>query len=161
MCDWNKSNGLLSDNKRRLLEIATELMATDELLLLSGSLMLAVAGVNRRREAVDIDFVYRDYAANFNIPKGASEDAFASDGTAYCFKYKDVKVDILSSGEQPTEINGIRCASYTMLLKSKYTFSKQNNPSAEKHRLDLIHLGVYQQFIDADLKLTEEEVTFN
>ena len=29
MCDWNKSNGLLSDNERRLLEIATELMATD------------------------------------------------------------------------------------------------------------------------------------
>ncbi len=160
MCDWNKSNSLLSDNERRLLEIATELMATDELLLLSGSLMLAVAGINRRREAVDIDFVYGNYAANFKTPEGASDDAFASDGTAYCFKYKGVKVDILSSGEQPTEINGIRCASYAELLKSKYNFSKQDNPSAEKHRLDLIHLGVYQQFVDADLKRINDDFPF-
>lgn len=160
MNSWDQANGLLSEGERRLLEVATELMATDELLVLSGSLMLAVAGVNRRREAVDIDFVYNDFAANFKKPKEAIEGDIDSGGGGCSFKYNGVKVDILSSGECPTEISGIRCASYRSLLKNKYKYSKQDYSSAEKHRLDLIHLGVYQQFVDDDLKRMDDSMPF-
>lgn len=144
--NWDISNGLLTEKERDMISVALELMSNDSNILLSGSLMLAVAGVVKRREAHDIDFVVADFAGNHKLPKGATEGNGSSDGTCLSYVYKGYKVDILSSNETPTEIGGIRCASYTNLLKSKYGFSTQDNPAAEKHRLDLLHLGVYSDY---------------
>lgn len=141
---WNKANGLLTESEIKLFEIAKDLMDKDERLALTGSLMMAVCGINKRREATDIDFIYRcEFAGNYKKPEEAVNAGVSSDGCGCCFTYNGIKVDIMSSGEDCIDINGVLCGSYNELLKAKFMYSTQNNDSAQKHKLDLMHLGVY------------------
>lgn len=136
----------MSNNELKLLEIAKELMIIDPNLALTGSLMLAFRGIIKRREAVDIDFIMKnDYASKYEVPSGCIS-TIGSDGCSNSFEYRGIKVDILSSGEDVEVIDNILCSSVDKLLEVKYCYSCQNNESADKHRLDLEFMGVYEKY---------------
>ena len=68
------------------------------------------------------------------MPEGLQlEDlGYASDGSSQKYKCEGIAIDILSSGEQPEIVNGWRLAPIEGLIKAKYSYSQQKNPSAEK-----------------------------
>ena len=126
-----------------LLEIAKKILEINENACLTGTLMLKLRGIDLGREPHDIDILISDYAPNIKIPEGMKleECGHSSDGSHAKYKYKGVEIDILSDGEEPEIVNGLKLGTVEKLIEKKYLYSIQNNSSAEKHHKDLIKLG--------------------
>ncbi len=97
--------------ERRLMRITKKILKLnrDTEILLTGSLMLAVRGIPKRREAKDIDIIFTDggkFAAPNYIPimpKGFTYVAATLDGSQTdCIKFKkgNIHVDFLYSEEE-------------------------------------------------------------
>lgn len=135
-----------------LLEIAKTVLElnSDIGARLTGSLMLAVRGINKRREAQDIDIICEYLCEKDSgrpiVPSGFREVAsngFASEVNAMQFRNADdLKIEFMVSEEDSDEINGVLCGEVLMLLaaKQRYVLNDKNEESKSKHEQDLAYL---------------------
>ena len=143
----------MSDNELKLIEIAKEIIKLNVEnieMALTGSLMLSLRGINKRRESNDIDiickFICEKPPGKPNMPKGYVFDCMSGEKSAVNvmrFVSADgVKVDLLTSDEKTEEIQGIYCGQVEKLLDAKYSFSQNDigKESKEKHELDLEYI---------------------
>lgn len=154
----------MTNREKELLSVASEVM--DALrsngleCALSGSLMLAVAGINKRRESNDIDIVvdsnllynqfqasecgdFRAYVISLVEPKCGKVIAISN--TLYptvSFIHKGFKVDLIDSIEEYTVINGVVCGSLFNEVYAKYSYSlDDSNPETKrKHSEDVQYI---------------------
>ena len=126
-----------------LLFIAKQILKENENAFLTGTLMLRLRGINLGREPKDIDIISGDYAPRINIPKelNPQELGHSSDGSGIKYKIGDILIDVMSGGEKPEIIGGLKLGTVEELMKHKYNYSKQGNPQSKKHHEDLIKLG--------------------
>ena len=107
-------------------------------------------GINKRREASDIDIIC-DYLCEKEeglplVPKGfkvVGMDGSRSEVDAVQFKNEDgLKIDFMYSEEMTQEIGGILCGELKCLIEKKQRYAKndRNDESREKHGLDLEYL---------------------
>jgi hypothetical protein len=136
----------MTDNEQILLKIAKEIIDLNPGSSLTGSLMLAVRGIPKRRESTDIDILIPNYAPNAILSNGEWIDkGYASDGSSQ--KYANsigIRVDILSSDEEPELVGDVWCGSVDKMIECKRSYYEHdiNAETKEKHLLDLLFLGV-------------------
>jgi len=142
----------MTENELKLLEMAREVISSNVEIgaKLTGSLMLAVMGINKRREATDIDIIC-DYMCEKedglpNVPKGFSingMDGSRSEVEAIQFKNADgLKIEFMLSDEMTQEIDGVLCGELKYMIEAKQNYAKNDisDQSREKHELDLAYL---------------------
>ena len=142
----------MTEKETQLLEIAKEIIELNKGInaKLTGSLMLAVMGLNKRREAVDIDIIC-DYLCEKEdgfpiVPKEFKEcgiDGSRSEVSAIQFKNSDgLKVEFMYSEETAQEVNGVACGELNWLIEAKQKYAKndKDEQSKAKHALDLAYL---------------------
>ena len=142
----------MTENEIKLLEIAKEIISLNRDLdaRLTGSLMLAIMGINKRREASDIDIIYTYLCEKDDgfpcVPKGfklVSMDGNRSEVDAVQFKNESgLKIEFMYSEEAVEEINGIKCGELKYLIEAKQLYAKNdlNDESRQKHIDDLEYL---------------------
>ena len=140
--------------ENELLEIAKEVLTKNEDLnaKLSGILMLAVMGLNKRRQATDIDIICDYLRENSSadgypwVPKGFefnNMDGNRSQVEAIQFINEDgIKIEFMASDEMGEVIDCIPCAELVMLVRAKLNYAKNDNSeeSRAKHLEDLVFL---------------------
>ena len=142
----------MTKRELQLFEIAKEVIEKNKDIgaKLTGSLMLAVMGLAKRREAADIDIIC-DYLCEKeeglpNVPKGfyiVSMDGGRSEVEAIQFiNDNSIKVEFMTSEESAIMINDIKCGGVEWLIEAKQRYAKndKNDQSREKHELDLEYL---------------------
>ena len=145
----------MTEKEKILLEIAKKALCLNKNIgaRLTGSLMLAVMGFNKRREASDIDIVCDYLCENEDglpiVPVGfklVEMDGSKSDVNAIQFENEEgVKIDFLCSEdvpEMPKEVGGIMCGELGCLIEAKrrYAANDKGIVSLAKHELDLVYL---------------------
>lgn len=154
----------MTNREKELLSVASEVM--DALrsngleCALSGSLMLAVAGINKRRESNDIDILvdsnllynqfqasecgdFRAYVISLVEPKCGKVIAISHKlYPIVSFIHKGFKVDLIDSIEEYTVINGTVLGSLFYLVYAKYSYSlDDSNPETKrKHSEDVQYI---------------------
>ena len=135
----------MTNREKELLSVASEVMealrSNGLECALSGSLMLAVAGINKRRESNDIDIVvdsnllYNQFQAaecgDFNayvigLVESKCGKVVSISKTIYpivSFIHKGFKVDLIDSIEEYNVVNGVVCGSLFDLVYAKYSHS--------------------------------------
>ena len=142
----------MTEKELKLLEIAKETIHLNEHLgaKLTGSLMLAISGLNKRRDASDIDIIC-DYLCERDdgfpiVPSEFKEiqmDGSKSEVGAIQFVNKDgLKIEFMYSEELSTEINGVQCGELKWLIdaKRRYSENDKDDESRKKHIDDLKYL---------------------
>lgn len=117
--------------------------------ILTGSLMLAVRGIKKRREAHDIDILINQpidpywFDNNFFVLPDGFQQASPTYPESIKFQKDDIIIDFMHSEEEFEVVNCIPCGFISTMIKRKAFYIKHNNPSehTEKHRLDLEFLG--------------------
>jgi len=146
----------MTHEELELLEIAKEIIKSNSHLnaMLSGSLMLAYRGIDKRREATDIDILVSSVTGALIIPNGFKQKEIETEEeyeeSEYCRFYSNndgIKLDFFQTAEIPTIVDGISCGSVRTMLDAKYEYWKDNGN--EKHRLDLEFLN-YKFPIETD-----------
>jgi len=146
----NTDNYKIMNTEKDLLEIAKEIISLNENLspTLTGSLMLYVRGVNKRREAHDIDILINQQITQdwFEVNQIVLPEGFIQASPAYPdsikFTKDEISLDILYSEEPSELINGVNCVSIANMVDRKYYYAINNiGVAAEKHRLDLEFMG--------------------
>ena len=153
----------MTEKEIKLLEIAKEVIELNKnsnlSLKLTGSLMLAHMGVNKRREANDIDFLvdeneviadeYSDRCPK--VPKGFIMDYEGSRScpTAIKFTNGEISIDFLSSWEGSDFYDGILCSDVGYLIQAKEMIIRQtiHAETAIKHREDLEYMYEHNEDI--------------
>lgn len=142
----------MTTNEIKLVEIAKQVIELNRELgaKLTGSLMLAVMGLNKRREAIDIDIICNYLCEKEEglpcVPKGfklVGMDGSRSEVNAIQFKNEDgLKIEFMYSEEILQEINGVLCGELKYMIDAKKIYSENdmNDISREKHKLDLEYL---------------------
>ena len=142
----------MTTNEERLLDIAKEVILLNEHLgaMLTGSLMLSVRGINKRREATDIDIICSYLCEGKDgyplVPTGFRENKMSgAKSQVDAIKFQNgegVSIDFMVSEECGVEIDGIMCGSVEFLIsaKKKYIENDKNEESRKKHELDLTFL---------------------
>ena len=150
----------MTEREKQLLKIAIEIIELNSEInpRLTGSLLLAIKGINKRREAVDIDFVCYGLCEEEDFyPK--MPDAFietdmdgkSSQVDAIRFENKDcLKVEFMQSYESHDDsddvlIDGdytIPCGNLTHLIAKKMRYSRNdlNAETKKKHTEDVDYL---------------------
>lgn len=130
-------------NMKRMIEIAKKLHDANENCCLTGTLMLKMRGIDLGREPKDIDILVNGEINDFKFPDGIDTQKISEDSSGEGIKLKcgDFIVDLLPSEEKPEVVNGFRVGSVKCLMDAKYNYSKQDNPSAQKHHADLVKMG--------------------
>lgn len=126
-----------------LLLIAKNILDVNPLACLTGTMMLKLRGIDLGREPHDIDILIRDHAPCIIIPSDMKMEEIgrASDDSGIKYRFKDIVIDVLSDGEEPELVNGIRCGTLDGLMRAKYLYSRQNNEASQKHHDDLVNMG--------------------
>lgn len=145
-------NYKITEKESKLLEIAKEVIGLNVGLgaKLTGSLMLAIGGLNKRREANDIDIIC-DYLCEDSdgfpiVPVGFKKidmDGCRSAVDSISFINQDeIKLEFMYSEEEAIIINEISCGSIAGVIKAKqhYVQNDKNESSKAKHELDLAFL---------------------
>ena len=124
------------NNVETIVSIARRILDENLDASLTGSLMLKLRGI-------DIDILIRDYAPNITFPIDMIVELIgqASNGEGAKYKYENIIIDVISGGEEPDLIDGLRLGTVEELLNNKYSYSLQDNESAKKHHDDLVRLG--------------------
>ena len=144
----------MTENELKLLEIAKEAIELNKNIgaKLTGSLMLAVIGLNKRREATDIDIICdilcEDKKSDGFLfaPKGFElnyMDGSRSEVKAIKFVNSEgLKIEFMHSEEISQKINGILCGELKLLIeaKKKYSENDLSDESRQKHADDLDYL---------------------
>lgn len=142
----------MTNKEKILLEIAKKTLGLNSNIgaKLTGSLMLSVRGLKKRREASDIDIVC-DYLCEHEdgmpiVPTGfklVEMDGGRSEVDAIQFENKDgIKIDFLCSDEMREEVGGVACGELKCLIEAKrfYAANDKDIVSKAKHELDLAYL---------------------
>lgn len=142
----------MSNKEKKLLEIAKETIELNQHLCakLTGSLMLAVMGLNKRRESSDIDIICDYLSEDRNgypfVPKGFKTCGMYGGGSEVdaiqFINDEGIKIEFMCSEEELNIIEGIKCGELNMLIEAKkrYVKNDKNDFSREKHELDLEYL---------------------
>lgn len=139
-------------NESELLIIAKEFLNKCEGSALTGSLMLFVRGINKRRESHDIDILVKSLD-DLPIENMCQASPIYPDSVKFKIENTNITIDFLLNQDEEIEtINGIDCGSVEKLLDKKYIYSRQDiSPNSKnKHRLDL-------EFIGYDLESKDNE----
>lgn len=142
----------MTTREQQLFDVVKELFKLNEGqdLALTGSLMLAVRDIPKRREASDIDIIVSHYVElkdlvlpdylDFDTTKGYSLVSAANSDLK-------IKIDFLSSEEFadpdptkiPTVVKGILCAHpfYMLEAKRKYAKHDRTEDTKRKHEMDI------------------------
>ncbi|MGI6814580.1 hypothetical protein ACFX5L_09180 [Bacteroides sp. KG123] len=141
---------IMTNKEKELLDIAKEMMSINECeIALTGSLMLAYRGINKRREAKDIDLLIspdadiEEIKLPFSFDK--EDEEVNKDGYVVAFRAynkDEIKIEVMISDEMFHDINGVPCGSIKELINAKRTYSTSdtNYNSKMKHTLDLEYL---------------------
>jgi hypothetical protein len=147
-----KSKLIMTNKELELLEIAKNIIKLNEgniKMGLTGSLMLALNGINKRREANDIDIVCDilcEKEPGYPIlPAGFKRDFMSGEKSAvdvFRFIKDDIKIDFLYSEEKIMEVKGVNCGELKLLLNAKKSFSENDkgDESRMKHQLDIEYI---------------------
>lgn len=145
----------MTNNENKLLEIAKEVIRLNkcnlEGLKLTGSLMLYVRGIRKKRDAKDIDFIcdciYEKDEGFPIMPKGFNfNDMEGSRSQIGCLQFindEGIKIEFMASEERNVEIiDDVPCAAIEdmFLAKLRYVKNDENAESKSKHINDLIFL---------------------
>lgn len=146
----------MTTREQQLFDVVKELFELNkgQELALTGSLMLAVRDIPKRREASDIDVIA---ATNVTLDDLVLPDYLALD-TAKGYSLVSaansdlkIKIDFLFSDEfddsdptkVPTVVKGILCAQPFYMLEAKQRYAKHDKDSdtKRKHEMDIEALG--------------------
>lgn len=142
----------MTEREKLLLEIAKEALKLNADLgaKLTGSLMLAVRGINKRREASDIDIICEylcEEGSGFpKVPKGFTYedmDGLRSAVDSVVFKNSEgVKLEFMCSEEYGECIDGVDCTYLRNLMgaKERYAKNDRQEESRTKHLLDVQYI---------------------
>lgn len=145
---------IITNRERLLISQAKFLLKNNNNILLGGSLMLTIRGINKRREAQDIDVIIINSDSSLlntlddngykNIKNGSVYEEGSLVRTFYNEKL-NIKIDLLYVEKYVSSISvidDIQCASIDSLIKAKYEYLSKNKKaiSIEKHKLDLSYL---------------------
>ena len=142
----------MSADEKDLLAIAREVVNMNKDLgaALTGSLMLANDGIDKRREATDIDIIcdfLRESGEGYpSVPTGFRPVGRSGRGSAVnsiqFVNAEGVKLDFMYSEEVKNFRNGILCGSVKMLMLAKTHFGRDDKTeeSRHKHLDDLAYL---------------------
>lgn len=146
-------------NEETLLEIAKEVQRLNkyniEGLKLTGSLMLYVRGLNKKREATDIDFVsdeiYEDGQGFPIVPEGfelnKQEGGRSSIKCIQFINEDGVKIEFMQSYEHGALVDDILCANVQDMLYAKLKYIQNNTDAKTKHMDDLLYLFSHNELI--------------
>jgi hypothetical protein len=151
----------MTKREKKLLEIARQIIMMNEGCALTGSLLLTHLGLSKKREAHDIDIVFKgDFKekpskftgvqncqrmeiSNFQLPKNFVQCTpiyITDDDTQYVSFVNDegIVIDFLRSPEEIfVNYHHIPCGSVIRMVQAKEKYAKQPNSQAEKHKSDL------------------------
>lgn len=143
----------ITENEKLLLEKAKVILSMnyDIGAALTGSLMLAVRGIERRREAVDIDIVCEYLCEKEEgFPSMPSEYKLSEmeggksevEAIQFASKIDSAKIDFLYSDEEIECVDGIMLGSVKELIEAKERYAENDkcDESRGKHQLDLVVL---------------------
>ena len=152
----------MTDDEDLLYFIARDivLMNPNAKLLLTGSLMLALSGIKKRREAHDIDFICDQSPGDLDIimPIGyflEDDGRYESTTSRFYNEEKDVYVDFIYTEDLNFGgmIDGIACGTFADLVSAKINYALKNkDSSATKHLKDV-------EYIAKHMKLNFQEFT--
>ncbi len=142
----------MTEKELKLLAIAKDVLRlnSDISAKLSGSLMLALMGLNKRREASDIDivcdFLHEKEEGLPIVPSGFFIVGMAGSRSAVdAIQFENaegLKIEFMYSEESSEIIEDVKCGSLKHLIDAKKSYAK-NDISLEsktKHELDLAFL---------------------
>lgn len=139
-------------SEQQLLDLSIRIINLNPNSALTGSLMLNVRGINKRREATDIDILVTSIQ-DINFLDGMTQNSPQyPDSVQYLLE--DIKIDFLVNIDEETEIvNGINCGMVNKMLDRKYKYSCNDKSveAREKHRLDLEFMNYEFPEIDYSL----------
>lgn len=147
----------MTEKEEKLLEIAKEIIELNKHtcldLKLTGSLMLTHIGINKRREACDIDFLIDEcvIAEVGNelcpiLPDGFQMDYEGKRSCPTAVKFTNsvmnLSVDFLPTYEGSEIVDGIRCSDVGYLIQAKEMIIMQSSDpeTVRKHTDDLDYL---------------------
>lgn len=147
----------MTNREKELLDIAINILELNEGrdldLRLSGSLMLAVRGIEKRREATDIDFLIREECMAIEgddyyplMPKGYHMDCEGCKLNPEAIRFVNdesgVSIDFIPMYEESEEVNGVPCGNVGGMVDAKlyYAGHDEKIESMKKHSLDLLYL---------------------
>jgi len=143
----------ITENEKLLLEKAKVILSmnSDIGAALTGSLMLAFRGIERRREAVDIDIVCEFLCENEEgFPSMPTEYKLSEmeggksevEAIQFISKMDYTKIDFLYSDEEIECVDGIMLGSVKELIEAKERYAENDkcDESRGKHKLDLVVL---------------------
>ena len=144
----------MTKRELELLEIAKEILELNKNkfleLRLTGSLMLALRGIKKPREAQDIDFLItedcvakkdEDYCPIMPVGFFMDYNGKASSPDCIYFTKDKLKVDFIPSWEKAEYVNNIQCASVDACLDAKYTYTLEDvKDVADKHFKDIEYI---------------------
>ena len=142
----------MTDREQRLLEIAKEVINDNKDIgaKLTGSLMLSVMNIDKRREASDIDILCDELCEKGVgypvVPKGFKNPirkGFKSVVNAIQFVNDEgIKLEFMFSNEKSKVINSVACGELLGMIEAKkrYIREDKNIYSFLKHAKDLIYL---------------------
>jgi len=142
----------MTENELKLLEIAKEAIELNKEIgaKLTGSLMLAVMGINKRREATDIDILC-DYLCEKDDGVPIAPIGFKLDGidgsksdveAIQFYNAYDLKIEFMACEEKTLLIGGVKCGELRCMIEAKQRYAKNdlNDISRQKHIDDLDYL---------------------
>jgi len=143
----------ITENEKSLLERAKVILSmnSDIGAALTGSLMLAVRGIERRREAVDVDIIceylcekeegFPSMPSEFKV-SGIEGGRSEVDAIQFISKIDGLKIDFLYSDEECEVVDGISLGSVKELIEAKGRYAKNDkcDESRGKHQFDLVVL---------------------
>lgn len=144
----------MTDKELQLLEIAKQVLEMNKenlgKMMLTGSLMLALRGINKRREACDIDILCNQLTASELgcpiLPKGfkiVNIDGQKSEVNAVQYKNEEgLKVEFMFSEDKRSIVDGIYCAEVVDTLYAKVSYGRNDKADVSrfKHLDDVLYI---------------------
>lgn len=135
----------MTEKENNLLKVAKVIAKDNPEFILTGSLMLAVRGIDKRREACDLDFIC---PLNFTVSNCKISNAVVVHDVKYPnstlkFQMGSLIIDVLRSGDGYYDvIDDIKVASVanTIVEKQWIVEHSKNGETRVKHHLDLLYL---------------------
>lgn len=139
----------LTEKENQLLEVAIQVIDLNRNIwaALTGSLMLAVRGIEKNREANDIDIICGCLCEIDEglpiVPEGFKQtdmDGRKSQVDSISFENSEgIKIDFLFSEEKTEDVEGVQCGNVSdmMIAKNNYSLFDLSPESKLKHTQDL------------------------
>lgn len=147
----------MTTREKELLDIALKVLELNKGrgldLRLTGSLMLAVRGIEKLREAKDIDFLISEECVAIEgedycplMPKGYRMDCEGRKSSPDAIKFindeSGVSIDFIPAYEESEDVNCVPCGTVGGMVDAKLYYAGHDKKieSMKKHALDLLYL---------------------